>query len=229
MSAGHSRASSGQARDALPWSCRAAPLIRFSCYESRCSREARGVFLATICRRGRDTPCLTRLCRPGRPSRDLPDRRSQRHAPAAGIAIPAYTGSVLVSYARSLIETIVPTALPQRQPHRSVQHGHAERYRIVIQLSSGLEAAFAPQDAQGLQDASPPDLAVVEIDLPGFGIRFPRLVADLYLPVLLEGFFGSKTWAAARLGQAGGLTSTPAKQEAARANGRHGGRSRSAA
>jgi len=36
------------------------------------------------------------------------------------IAIPAYTGSVLVSCARSLIETIVPTVLPQRQPHRSV-------------------------------------------------------------------------------------------------------------
>jgi hypothetical protein len=68
-------------------------------------------------------PCLTRLfCRPESPSRDLPDRQSQRHAPMAVIVIPAYTGSVLVSYARSLIQTIVPTALPQRQPHRSVQH-----------------------------------------------------------------------------------------------------------
>ena len=39
----------------------------------------------------------------------------------------------------------------------------------------------------------------------------------------------SKAWAAARLGQAGGRAATPAKQAAARANGRHGGRPRSAA
>ena len=45
---------------------------------------------------------MTRRCRPKSPSRDLPDRQGQRHVPAAVIAIPAYTGSVLVSYARSL-------------------------------------------------------------------------------------------------------------------------------
>ena len=62
---------------------------------------------------GTDTPCLTCRCRPKSPSRDPPpDRQSQRHAPAAGIAIPAYTGSVLVSYARSLIETMASTVPP---------------------------------------------------------------------------------------------------------------------
>ena len=113
---------------------------------------------------------------------------------------------------------------------RAVEAGYdAARDRIVIRLSTGLEVAFAPQDAQGLAGASPGDLAAVEIDPPGYGLHFPKLDADLYLPALLEGFFGSKAWAAARLGQAGGRASTPSKQAAARANGRHGGRPRNAA
>ena len=36
---------------------------------------------------------------------------------------PADIGSVLLNYARSLIEMIVPAVLPQRQPYRSVQQG----------------------------------------------------------------------------------------------------------
>lgn len=114
-------------------------------------------------------------------------------------------------------------------PRATAASYDAERRRIVLQLSTGLEVAFAPQDVQGLEGASPEDLVEVEIDPPGFGIRFPRLDADLYLPALLEGFFGSKSWAAARLGQAGGRASTPAKRAASRANGRHGGRPRTAA
>jgi hypothetical protein len=51
----------------------------------------------------------------------------------------------------------------------------------------------------------------------------PKLDADLYLPALLEGLLGSKAWAASRMGQAGGKARTPAKQAAARANGRRGG------
>jgi hypothetical protein len=62
------------------------------------------------------------------------------------------------------------------------------------------------------------------IDPPGFGLHFPRLDADLYLPALLEGLLGSKAWAASRMGQAGGKARTPAKQAASRANGRRGGR-----
>jgi len=36
---------------------------------------------------------------------------------------PADIGSVLLNYARSLIEMIVPAELPQRQLYRSVQQG----------------------------------------------------------------------------------------------------------
>src|SRR3954453_13295311 len=82
-----------------------------------------GFFQLRVAPGGTHTPGLTHRCRPGSPSRVLPDRQGQRHAPAAVIAIPAYTGSVLVSYARSLRGNCADGA-PQRQPHRSVQHGH---------------------------------------------------------------------------------------------------------
>jgi hypothetical protein len=100
--------------------------------------------------------------------------------------------------------------------------------RIVIDLSSGIEVAFRPHDAQGLEDAKPDDLTEIEISPSGLGIHFPRLDADLYLPALLEGFLGSRQWMAAEMGKAGGKATTEAKAAAARENGRLGGRPRKA-
>jgi hypothetical protein len=67
-------------------------------------------------------------------------------------------------------------------------------------------------------------LEEIEIRPSGFGIRFPKLDADLDLSSLLEGLFGSKKWMAARLGQLGGQSRSRAKKAAAKANGRLGGR-----
>lgn len=100
--------------------------------------------------------------------------------------------------------------------------------RIVIDLSSGIEVAFRPHDAQGLERSKPDDLAEIEISPSGLGIHFPRLDADLYLPALLEGFLGSRQWMAAEMGKAGGKATTEAKAAAARENGRLGGRPRKA-
>ncbi|MGO9127809.1 MAG: DUF2442 domain-containing protein [Terriglobales bacterium] len=100
--------------------------------------------------------------------------------------------------------------------------------RIVIRLSSRLDVSFSPRDAQGLEHAGPSQLEKIEISPSGFGIHFPRLDADLYLPGLLEGFLGSKKWMAARLGQAGGEVKSPSKRAAARANGKLGGRPKKA-
>ena len=95
---------------------------------------------------------------------------------------------------------------------------------IVIALSSKLILSFSPHDAQGLENAKPSQLDEIEITPSGFGIHFPKLDADLYVPGLLEGFLGSKKWMAARLGQAGGQSRSRAKKAASRANGRLGGR-----
>jgi Protein of unknown function (DUF2442) len=102
------------------------------------------------------------------------------------------------------------------------------RNRVVIDLSTGYEVAFAPRQAQGLERAKPTDLDIIEISPSGFGLHFPKLDADLWLPSLLEGVFGSRRWMAARLGARGGKTKSKAKARAARANGKLGGRPRKA-
>ncbi|MEO6919868.1 MAG: DUF2442 domain-containing protein [Collimonas sp.] len=98
--------------------------------------------------------------------------------------------------------------------------------RIVIVLASGLELAFSPKHAQGLEHAQPSELADAEISPSGLGIHFPHIDADLYLPALLEGFLGSKRWIASEIGKMGGKISSEAKTKAARENGKLGGRPR---
>ena len=98
--------------------------------------------------------------------------------------------------------------------------------RVVIRLESKLEIAFSPRDAEGLENARPDQLEPIEISPSGFGIHFPKLDADIYLPALLEGFLGSKRWMAARMGESGGKSRSEAKTAAARRNGALGGRPR---
>jgi len=114
-------------------------------------------------------------------------------------------------------------------PRAIAAHYDREDDRIVIQLSSKVSISFSPHDVEGLENAKPSELDEIEITPSGFGIHFPKLDADLYLPGLLEGFLGSKRWMASRLGQIGGKSRSAAKKAASRANGRLGGRPRKAA
>ena len=98
--------------------------------------------------------------------------------------------------------------------------------RIVVQLDSGLELAFPSGQAEGLEAAGIEDLSVIEISPTGMGLHWPRLDADLYLPGLLQGIFGSPRWMAAQMGRLGGQSKTDAKAAAAQSNGRLGGRPR---
>jgi hypothetical protein len=59
-----------------------------------------------------------------------------------------------------------------------------------------------------------------------WGLHWPRIDADVYIPALLEGVFGSKRWMAQQMGRAGGHSKSSAKQVAARKNGAKGGRPR---
>jgi Protein of unknown function (DUF2442) len=96
--------------------------------------------------------------------------------------------------------------------------------RIVIHLNTKVDIAFSPHHAQGLEKATLAQLDPIEISPSGFGIHFPKLDADLYLPALLEGFLGSRKWMASHLGKQGGISKSPAKAKAAKQNGRLGGR-----
>ena len=118
------------------------------------------------------------------------------------------------------MQAAVPKALSARYDRDSG--------RVVIRLSSKLDVSFSPHDAQGLEQAKPSQLEEIEISPSGFGIHFPKLNADLYIPGLLEGFLGSRQWMARRLGHAGGRSRSVAKKAAARANGKLGGRPKKA-
>ncbi len=74
----------------------------------------------------------------------------------------------------------------------------ADRRRVVVALSSGLEIAFLPEDVQGLEHATPEQLAEVEILGVGYGLHWESLDADVYVPSLLRGITGSKAWMAKR-------------------------------
>ena len=98
----------------------------------------------------------------------------------------------------------------------------AKSQRIVVELTSGATFAFPPALVQGLCDASPEDLAEIEISPIGFGLHWPRLDEDYRVVGLMNGIFGTAKWMAAKAGRA----TSPAKAAAARANGAKGGRPR---
>lgn len=101
-----------------------------------------------------------------------------------------------------------------------------ERHRIWIEMNNGLEVTFDPTRHQELIDASPEQLAEVEISGRGSAIYFPRLDASIYIPGLLEGLTGTKRWMAQQLGREGGKAKSAVKAASSAANGRLGGRPR---
>lgn len=114
---------------------------------------------------------------------------------------------------------------------REAGHAVSARYdrrraRVVIGLNTGVELTFPAGLAEGLADASPDSLAVIEISPAGLGLHWPKLDADLSVPGLLQGMLGSKKWMARQLGAEGGKARTAAKVAASRVNGRKGGRPR---
>jgi hypothetical protein len=76
--------------------------------------------------------------------------------------------------------------------------------RIVVELRNGASFIFPPELAEGLAGASPRDLADVLVTPSGAGLRWPSLDADLSLPNLLAGEFGSKKWMASMRRKDGG-------------------------
>ena len=114
-------------------------------------------------------------------------------------------------------------------PHAAKARYDRRSKRIVVELTNGALFAFPPQLAQGLVDASPDDLAIIELAGGGYGLHWPKLDADFTVPGLLMGLFGTQTWMAREQARRAGSTPSPAKARAARENGRKGGRPRGAA
>jgi len=120
-------------------------------------------------------------------------------------------------------------ALKASTPAATAVYYDRKTKNIIVNLSTGMGLFFSPKDAQGLEDATPAQLSEIEINSSGFGLHWPQLDADIYVPGLLEGSLGSRKWMAARLGAQGGKARSLAKRTAARANGALGGRPRKSA
>ncbi len=97
--------------------------------------------------------------------------------------------------------------------------------RLEIGMSTGIGITIPRSLLQGLEHASPADVARVQIEDFGSALRWESLDVDHYVPSLISGVFGSRAWMS-RLGKAGGASRSSAKVAAARENGKKGGRPR---
>ena len=70
--------------------------------------------------------------------------------------------------------------------------------RLVVELTNGCIFAVPPQLAQGPENATEDQLAQVN----GHGLHWEGLDADLSVPGLLAGLFGTEAYVARRAGQA---------------------------
>jgi hypothetical protein len=101
--------------------------------------------------------------------------------------------------------------------------------RVLVDLSSGVFVGFNARDFQGLDKASDSDLANITITPSGRGLYFEALDVDVYIPSLLEGLMGSRSWMASQMGKKGGSSTSKAKSKSSRENGKLGGRPKKAA
>jgi hypothetical protein len=111
------------------------------------------------------------------------------------------------------------------QPRAKSVHFDADKNLIVIALKNGAFFSFPPDLVQELVGASPEALNQVWLDSSGSSVHWELLDADLDIPNLILGIFGTETWMA-KLGQKGGSKSSPTKAKSSRENGKKGGRPR---
>jgi hypothetical protein len=108
----------------------------------------------------------------------------------------------------------------ETQPHAEAVRYDAKADRVIVDLANGATFAFPPRLVEGLHDASPNEIAEVEIIGVGYGLHWESVDLDYSVPGLMNGVFGTAKWMAAKAGR----TKSPAKAAAARANGAKGGR-----
>lgn len=114
------------------------------------------------------------------------------------------------------------------EPRAKAAHYDATRRQVIVELTNGCTFIFPADMGQGLANATNEELAEVQVLGKGFGLHWEKLDADLSIPSLVVGIFGSKAWMH-ELARRGGSATSSAKAAAARANGGKGGRPRKSA
>jgi len=99
----------------------------------------------------------------------------------------------------------------ETQPHAASARYDTKTDRVIVDLTNGATFAFPPRLVEGLHDATPAEIAEVEVIDRGFGLHWEALDLDYtVVPGLVNGAFGTAKWMAA-------------KAAVARANGVKGG------
>ena len=126
----------------------------------------------------------------------------------------------------SITDTQIDAAIERgRRAQETEPRAAAARYdrqldRVIVDLTNGCTFAFPPRIVQDLEQATPEQLAGVEVLGMGYGLHWEAADVDISVSGLMAGILGTKAYMARRAGQA----TSPAKAAAARTNGAKGGR-----
>lgn len=110
----------------------------------------------------------------------------------------------------------------REEPRAAAAHYDARTGRVIVDLTNGCTFAFPSRLGQGLEGATPEQIAAVEVSASGHGLHWEDLDTDLSIPGLMAGLFGTR----AHMARIAGRSRSPAKVAAARMNGAKGGRPR---
>ncbi len=85
-------------------------------------------------------------------------------------------------------------AVLESEPRAIAARYNRKTGRVTVDLANGCAFVFPADLVQDLSEASPDELASVEVDGMGFNLHWPKLDADIYVPALVAGVFGTKDW-----------------------------------
>ena len=103
-----------------------------------------------------------------------------------------------------------------------------ETGRITVELANDCTFIFPAHLAEELHGTDDEALSDIKVDGVGFNLHWPAIDADLDVPALVAGVFGTRAWMAKEWSRMAGRSKTPVKAAASRMNGAKGGRPRKA-
>lgn len=80
------------------------------------------------------------------------------------------------------------------EPRAQTVRIDAEHRTLIVTLNDGRAMSLRIDELQEIHGASPDQLQNVEITPQGFGLHWEELDADLYIPALARGVYGTRRW-----------------------------------